>query len=312
MGFWIDTEKGLLISIFIGVAVSVALVLIGDIGQVSSNLSKLSAPVILILVSLTFCNQLLRFVKWEYLRKKLGIAVGARASFMIFFSGFVFSATPAKAGELMKAYFLRKASGTGLSKGVALVIGERVSDVIGLTILAVIGLAGMFAHAETVAIFVILMGAGIFAVTSDRTFAKLLPLAGRFIGKGKAQKAEGLRQEMKVLFRKRTLFVSGALSSVSWSSECIALFLLLGYLGADVPLLSSFFIFSFSSIFGSLLVLPGGLGVAEGSFMALLLLSGASWSVSSAATIVIRIATLWFGVCVGLVALAVAKKRRMF
>ena len=54
---------------------------------------------------------------------------------------------------------------------------------------------------------------------------------------------------------------------------------------------------------GALSFMPGGLGGAEAVMIALLTLNGVPMPVAVAATVFIRLATLWFAVVIGLVAL---------
>ena len=61
------------------------------------------------------------------------------------------------------------------------------------------------------------------------------------------------------------------------------------------------FTLAFSTIVGAVSALPGGLGAAELSITGMLsLLLGLSVGTSAAATLIIRFATLWFGVTLGL------------
>jgi uncharacterized protein (TIRG00374 family) len=63
------------------------------------------------------------------------------------------------------------------------------------------------------------------------------------------------------------------------------------------------FVLSFSTVVGAVSALPGGLGAAEASIAGMLvLLLGLHPDTSAAATLLIRFATLWFGVSLGLIA----------
>jgi uncharacterized membrane protein YbhN (UPF0104 family) len=73
-----------------------------------------------------------------------------------------------------------------------------------------------------------------------------------------------------------------------------------------------------ATLVGSVLLLPGGLGATEGSIEGLLVFFGQhpwlpvgviSTTVGTAATLLIRFATLWFGVALGFIALAIAQMR---
>lgn len=74
-------------------------------------------------------------------------------------------------------------------------------------------------------------------------------------------------------------------------------------LGVEIGLFESMFIFAFSSIVGVITMLPGGLGTAEGSMVGLAIMGGVEISKATAATLLIRFSTLWFGVIMGLVIL---------
>jgi uncharacterized protein (TIRG00374 family) len=62
------------------------------------------------------------------------------------------------------------------------------------------------------------------------------------------------------------------------------------------------FILAFSTVVGAVSALPGGLGAADASIAGMLtLLMNLNKGVAAAATLIIRFATLWFGVGLGLV-----------
>ena len=66
------------------------------------------------------------------------------------------------------------------------------------------------------------------------------------------------------------------------------------------------FILSFSTLVGAVSSLPGGLGAAEASIAGMLvLLASIPAETAAAATLLIRFATLWLGVSLGLVAWAI-------
>ncbi len=74
-------------------------------------------------------------------------------------------------------------------------------------------------------------------------------------------------------------------------------------LGGEISILGSIFVVAFSSVVGAVSTLPGGLGVAEGSIMGILMLLGISKEMSAAATLITRFSTLWLGVIIGMIGL---------
>jgi uncharacterized protein (TIRG00374 family) len=80
-------------------------------------------------------------------------------------------------------------------------------------------------------------------------------------------------------------------------------------LGLDVTAASAAVAYAIGNLAGSLSFLPGGLGVAETSMTGLLrALSGAPAAGAAAATVLIRLATLWYAVAIGVAALAVEER----
>ncbi|MBN2847110.1 MAG: flippase-like domain-containing protein, partial [Coriobacteriia bacterium] len=63
-----------------------------------------------------------------------------------------------------------------------------------------------------------------------------------------------------------------------------------------------------STIIGAFTFLPGGIGLTEASLAGILVAAGMEAPSAAAVTIVVRSATLWWGVAVGWIALATRPK----
>ena len=109
---------------------------------------------------------------------------------------------------------------------------------------------------------------------------------------------------MRELSRPMPLVIAVALGLLSWVSEGVALWVVLQGLGADVGLLLSLPIYAGSVIVGAVTTLPGGLVGTEGAMVTLLQQAGVARDAAAAGTLLVRVATLWFAVGVGLAALA--------
>jgi uncharacterized protein (TIRG00374 family) len=93
------------------------------------------------------------------------------------------------------------------------------------------------------------------------------------------------------------------LSALAWGAEGFGFWLVVrDYAPAAAPL-RAVFDYSASTLAGALSMLPGGLLAAEGSLAALLDAQGLDNATAASATLIIRGATLWFAVGLGLVAL---------
>ena len=113
-----------------------------------------------------------------------------------------------------------------------------------------------------------------------------------------------------VLLSPRLLAYSLWLGIIAWGAEGVAFYYLLHVMGADVGLVASLFIYAFSMLIGAISFLPGGLGGAEVTMTALLMLNGMDNGAAVAATLLIRLTTLWFAVVLGL--FAILPGRRTF
>jgi len=76
-----------------------------------------------------------------------------------------------------------------------------------------------------------------------------------------------------------------------------------------VSVFAAFFVYCFSTILGAVAMLPGGLGVTDGTIAGLLKLLSIESGTAAFATILIRVVTLWFAVIIGLIFLLLAEKR---
>lgn len=295
-------KKRLLIPIIVGLGIFVALSIYADIGEVSQAFTEFKWGYIPLILFLTLLNYLLRFCKWHYYLARIGVRIKGIDSLTIFLSGLSMSVTPAKLGEVFKSYLLKRLNGTEISRSVPVVFAERITDVLGLLILATISFSVLqYGKEVLIVVLAILLGL-IITIQSRRLCDKLLDIS-RFIPVIN-RLSHSLRtgyESAYMLFRLRILGVAVIISVVSWGFECLAMYFILGGFGVNASVLFSTFVFSFSSLAGAISMIPGGLVVAEGSFAGLLILAGISKAIAASATLIIRFCTLWFGVIVGLI-----------
>ncbi|HEY2737453.1 MAG TPA: flippase-like domain-containing protein, partial [Thermoanaerobaculia bacterium] len=98
------------------------------------------------------------------------------------------------------------------------------------------------------------------------------------------------------------------LSAIAWSAEGVGFWLVVREYAPRASLLAALFNYTGATVVGSLSMLPGGLGAAEGSMAALLHAQGLGTADANLITLVVRGATLWFAVGWGLLALPFVAK----
>jgi uncharacterized protein (TIRG00374 family) len=301
----------LLASLLLGLAVVIVMGLVSDAREVGRDLGAFHWQLLPAILGLTLLNYLLRWLKWEYYLRRLGLGdgVGRLDSGLIFCAELVLSVTPGKLGEVFKSYLLKRVNGVAVSRSAPIVLAERLTDGLAMLLLMALGLT-LYPPARPA--FVALVAAtavGILVLQRRGLFLSLIELLARLpLGDRLAPRLVTVYESTRQLLDWRVMLVSTAISFVSWGFECVALYYVLVGLGVEgtaLLLLQSTFIFAASTLFGLVSFLPGGLGVSEVSSVGLLVaLVGLAPSAATTATILIRFCTLWFGVLVGVVALA--------
>jgi uncharacterized protein (TIRG00374 family) len=264
-------------------------------------------------LGLAALNYLLRFLKWELYLRRLGVRIPLGDSFGIFLSGFSLTVTPGKVGEVLKSYLLREAHGVPMARTAPIVVAERLTDLVALASLALIGV-GALAGGERVAwVALALVGVAVACVASEKLAHAVIDLVGAMPGVGKlAPKLREFYGSTKTLLHPTPLVLATLLSIVAWLCECVAFWLVLrGFAGTDASLKLCTFIYATMTIAGALSFLPGGLGVQEIGMVKLLIAQahGVSEPTAAAATFITRLCTLWFAVVIGVVALVITQRR---
>jgi len=305
----------LLLSLLFSVLVFAGLAFYGDLPQVGQALAGFPWLLLLPILLLTFLNYLLRALKFHYFLACIGVRnVTFWQSCLLFFAGLSMVITPGKVGEWVKSYLLRELAGVAIARSAPIIIAERLTDGIAMLLLALGGLLA-FQVAWPVALGSVALFGAILALVRARPVAEAalavaarLPLLARRVGALRA-----MYESTQDLFSWRSLGLAVPLGFVSWGGECLALYLVYLGLGQEPSaelLLQAAFILAISTLAGALLLLPGGLGAAEGGITGLSqLLVGLGRDGAVAATLLIRLGTLWFGVAVGAAALLLLLRR---
>jgi len=300
-----------LLGLLLAVAVYAVASIYADVRALRSHLESFEWWRVAPVLGLTIAAYALRFAKWHLLLGRVQARVPVVLNLKIFLSGFSMGITPGKVGELIKAWMLRGSLGIPVSRTAPVVVADRLTDLVALLLLCLVG-ASEFITDQRLRSLLVTAGvfvAGATVVLGSRTLLTLvlrglgrLPLVG-----GPAKRAKALVEPMTEVLRPASLAASTLVATLAWLGECLGFHLVLvGLPGVSVSVASSVFIYAASTVLGALSFLPGGLGVTEGGLTLLLVRSSTALSraASVAATLLIRLCTLWFGVAVGLLALA--------
>lgn len=295
----------------LSVLVFAVLSALSDVRALGQSLATFHWPALAGALALVSGNYFLRFVRWQFYLRKLAVDVPARLSALIFVAGFVMSVTPGKMGEVFKSVLLHEYRGIGIARTASVVVAERLLDLVALVILVSLGTGG-FPRGRPVAFAGGLVVLGIVLACTVRPFGHfILDLLGRVPRlSALVPKLRETYDALHVLTRPGPFLVSAAYGLVGWALECVATWVLIqGFAGAEIGWRGATFGYATGTLAGALAMLPGGLGVAElgmsGSFRAAAPTLGVA--TAAAATILVRLCTLWYGVALGGIALGVLR-----
>jgi glycosyltransferase 2 family protein len=304
----------LVLSLILGVGVVLALALYANAPSLLATLRSFRWELVPLVLGLTLLNYALRFLKWHFYLRQIGVRIAVNDSFAIFCSGLSMAMTPGKVGEVLKPVLLKLRTGTPVSRSAPVVVAERLTDGIAMIILAIGGLLLSRQAWQIILVSFVLAGVVVTLLGTGTGTGAVLRLSHQlpFVG-ARAAHIEAFLASSRILFTPWNLALAVGIGVVSWSGEGVALYLILlglGFHASATLAVQAIFVLSASSLVGSLSLVPGGLGVADASVAGLLIVIVHAVRVkAAAATLLIRFCTLWFGVAIGMVSLVVFRRR---
>ncbi len=297
-------RRGIALSLVLAFAVMTAIALYGDAPHMILALAHFHWEYLPLILGLTLFNYGCRFGKWQYYLRRLKIDIRPGKSLLIFLSGLSMAITPGKVGELLKSYQLKRATGVVISRTSPIIVCERLTDGIAMIGLAATGLI-LYRLGWELLLILLLAGLAVIILIQNRSLALGLLHRSEQLP-GLVRIAHSIRifyESAYTLLQWRPLLLAICIGLISWSGECVALYFVyrgLGVTASSDLLIKSLFILAVSSLIGSASGLPGGLGTADGSMLGLTrLLISRSATLGGAATLLIRLCTLWFGLLIG-------------
>jgi uncharacterized membrane protein YbhN (UPF0104 family) len=258
--------------VLIAVAALATLVYLGgafvvDSARIIAALQQLAWLGCGLVLALSAGNYAVRFERWRAFLSRLGHDLPFGRHLLYYLSGFAFTVSPAKAGEAVRSLYLR-GYGVTYSQSIAALFVERLQDLLAMVLLASLIMTDRPTYRPLVLGALLL----VLALVIGATIKGLPGLLDRL--------ATRLRQA-------RLVSLLSAIANLLRSSRALLQprLLLLGTAAGS----AAFF-------------LPAGLGGMELVMTSLLVAQGAPLRVAVVATLLCRIATLWFAVLIGMAA----------
>ncbi len=245
---------------------------------------------------------LIRATRFYYYLIITGVKLPFHYVVSVFLGSFALTGTPGKMGEAIKALFLKRDYNTPPSTVFGLLVVERLMDLLAILFLGSFSLvlfSDWFGVFITCVIITFTLG---LVLTMENLYRPVLglfrklPLIGWL-----ADKALEILLAGKDLMTVKTFILGFLLSVIAWACESICMFIILFKMGLTVSPLQANFVYCFGQIVGALSMLPGGIGGAEASMAGLMTYLGVGYSKAVPAIMLLRVATLWFAILVGII-----------
>jgi uncharacterized protein (TIRG00374 family) len=303
-------KQKVIISIALAGALYLTFTIYADFTNVINAFRKFNLLLLPVLLLLSFLNYFTRFIKWDYYLSVVNVKMKKLDSLSTFMSGLIMSVTPAKLGEVLKSVLVKEITGEPISKTAPIIFAERITDFLSLLLIAIVG-AYVFDYGGNITLIVAAFFVILIIIISNKkialpiiNFSERIPLIKKYI-----HNIHSAYESSYQLLKMKPLIMMTLLSLVSWGFECWGYYIILVNFGVDFGLLWASFSYSFSTIVGAISMLPGGLGLTEGSLTFLLVQKKIPADISVATTFIVRVVTLWFAVLVGIVSLTIYQKR---
>ena len=289
---------------------SVALAALGYLGlslwagwrDVVAAVVQVGPLVLCALLLLSLSNYLLRFLRWARYLALLDAPVAWRINLAVYFSGFALTTSPGKLGEMLRSVLL-KPHGVPAAASLAAFFAERASDLLAILVLAAIGLWAYAPARPVVGLALAAVAAALLLVQ----WTALIASIDRWALARPQKWAKFLVKLCEIVLHFRRCFSLPAMSMglalgvLAWFAEGFGFWWLLAALGHPLPLPTAVFIYAFAMLVGGISFLPGGLGSSEAVMIGLLAVHGFPEAAAVTATLICRLATLWFAVGLGAV-----------
>ncbi len=317
-------HKSLIFLIF-GLIILVVMIYFVGIDKVIYAFQYANLYYVLLAVLIEFLVYGLFTLRWQIINKSVNINLSFIKTFpMLMLSLAVNNITPSGrgGGEPVRAYVLTKETGKPFEETFATVIVDRAMDTLPFILLALLTIIGLIIQGTlslTVVILltiaVIIVVAVVFAIIymsiNDRFGAKvtkwLVWLLYKFSKKNTETREKrlvesivGFQDSMRLMVKdKNLLYKAFPISFLIWILEISRVCIIFMAFGFPVSPIMIGEVFILSVLVGFIPVLPGGVGIIDGTMIVFFASAGIPSNIGAAATLVERLISFWMTTFIG-------------
>lgn len=312
----------------IGIIILIAMIMFIGPDQILSALQTANMNYVILAIIIQFIILGLWNTRWSIICDSLDIPHGKLSLFAMTIIGLALNnLTPSgrSGGEPVRAYILSKNSNEDFKRTFASVMGDKIFDTFPFMVLAIFAITYLmlYFHLSTSLFLLLLLSLLLFVIAlafiivlcfnetvAINTVKWVFRQIKRFTYK--VDKYEqtvltsliGFQNSLKYLLsNKKLLITASAISFLVWFLELLRVYIVFLAFGVNVSLGMIAAVFLVSALIGIIPLLPGGLGSIDGVMILLYSMAGISSSISTAATLIERMISLWMILILGIILL---------
>ena len=284
--------------------------LITDIQKISNEFANIDIFYIPLILGFHFLAMGIRSIRQKVFFDSLNIKLSTKQNIKLYFAGMSLMVTPGGSGELIKNRILKEKFGHSYTKTIPVLLAEKYHNM--LSVIPILFFFLLFKESYeilTITSIIAVILFCIFLIVKNQKLClnTMSKIPRKWILKEIPDNASSFYDSLLILFKGKTLFSGLSIGIIAWLADAVAIYFC--FLAFD---LNFDFIYTTLTNFapmivGTILFIPGGLGVLELGMTGLLLQSGIMISTASALVLFIRFMITWSSVIVGIFALKLAK-----
>ena len=288
----------------LGTLAYLAVALGTDPTKLNDALEKLGWAGCIFVLALSVANYLLRFLRWQYYIRSLGHRLSTWRHLLVYLSGFALTVSPGKGGEVIRSLYMRD-HGVAYSESIAALFVERLLDFLAMVLLTALVISGARAYVPFL-IVALICALVVLIILGRSSLPKWMEImssrhAGR-VAPALSALANLLRSSHRLL-QPGPVLIGLVLALIAWAAEGVGFYMILQGLRLQLSATSAIGIYAIAALAGAAaFFMPGGIGGMEVAMTSMLVARGAPLSAAVIATLLCRIATLWFAVIIGILA----------
>ena len=284
--------------------------LITDIQKISNEFANIDIFYIPLILGFHFLAMGIRSIRQKVFFDSLNIKLSTKQNIKLYFAGMSLMVTPGGSGELIKNRILKEKFGHSYTKTIPVLLAEKYHNM--LSVIPILFFFLLFKESYEIltitSIIAVILFCIFLIVKNQKLCLNIMSkIPRKWILKEIPDNTSSFYDSLLILFKGKTLFSGLSIGIIAWLADAVAVYFC--FLAFD---LNFDFIYTTLTNFapmivGTILFIPGGLGVLELGMTGLLLQSGIMISTASALVLFIRFMITWSSVIVGIFALKLAK-----